>query len=344
MKKQILFLLSLCATFQIVGQQIADPNFAQAIRGYCPACLDNANRITEEGQKLTGLTVSIQNINDITGIAGFSSLVVFNCGNNNITFLPPLPSRLRVLFVSYNKLTSLDNLPDNLGELYCVENQLKRLPDSLPSALRILNCSYNALSVLPKMPTKLQTLLCSNNLLTKLPVLPQTLEGLVCANNALKSLPNLPKTLSLLSCQNNNDLTCLPRLPDSLAYLYISKGITCLPNIVKKAIVENYEGVVSRSVNLPICTNFQLAFCPPIAPDPTEPDKKIHIYPNPTEGVLKIRHDGLTIDNVLIFNYLGQLVRQSIDSVLDLSLLASGWYFVQVKTKYGTTTEKIVKQ
>ncbi len=345
MKKQLFAFFSFFIIGQSYGQQIKDPNFAKAIRGYCPTCLDLANNVTEDGQKLTGLTISIQHLTDITGISAFSSLVVLNCGTNDLTFLPPLPSRLRVLFVSQNKLTSLGNLPSSLTELYCSDNQLKSLPD-LPASLQILNCSYNSIPVLTKMPDKLQTLLCAYNTLTGLPALPKTLEALVCANNAIKYLPELPKGLNILSCQNNPDLTCLPRLPDSLSYLYVSKGIKCLPNKVKKAVVENYEGIVSQPTNLPLCTAFQLAFCPAIAPDSTNLDKKITIFPNPTEGGLTVKHEGSTIHSVWLFNHLGQLIEKfhGNKNTLDLTNLAAGWYFLRVETNLETVSAKIVKQ
>ena len=62
-----------------MAQKIVDPNFAQAIRQYCTTCLDSGNNITDEGQKLRSLTVSIQQITDLTGVAGFGSLQSLNC-------------------------------------------------------------------------------------------------------------------------------------------------------------------------------------------------------------------------------------------------------------------------
>ena len=342
-KKQLYLIFCLITSFQMAAQQIADLNFAQAIRDHCPTCLDDANKITEDGRKLKNLVIAIHNINDLTGIANFAALTSLNCSHNNLTFLPPLPTGLKTLYISHNRLSDLSNLPQNLTVLYCGSNQLKTLPD-LPSGLQILECSYNAILILPKMPSSLKTLFCSHNLLTNLPNLPQNLEGLECSNNRLKNLPALPQTLSLLSCQNNSELSCLPRLPDSLLYLYMSKGISCLPNIVRKAIVEHVEGIVNQPVNLPICTPIQLALCPPILPKPTEPDKKIRIFPNPTEGFLTILHQGIDIQNILVFNYLGQLVKHVKTIEINMEALASGWYLIQVHTNDGVFSEKIMKQ
>jgi hypothetical protein len=343
MEKRLLILVCFLTTIQSMAQKLIDPNFAQAVRHYCPTCVDNGNRITEDGQKLRSLVVSIQQITDLTGVEGFSSLVSLNCENNNLTFIPRLPQSLQRLLISYNKLGNLTNLPPNLTALFCKGNQLKSLPD-LPPTLETLDCSYNTLSILPQLPISLKTLFCSNNILTILPDLPKILEGLECGDNRLKNLPILPKTLNFLSCQNNTDLTCLPRLPDSLLYLYIPKGITCLPNSVKKATIERFEGIVSQRVNLPICTPIQLALCPPISPDVTILGKNLSIFPNPTEGVLHIKQQGYVIDKVLIFNSLGQLVKQIKTGEIDISFLAIGWYFIQVHTDDGIFIEKIMRQ
>jgi Secretion system C-terminal sorting domain len=342
--KKILSTLCCCLTITyIVAQQIADTNFARAVKEFCPTCLDSGNKITEEGQKLTSLTISIQNIEDLTGIIGFTSLTSLNCGNNKITFIPPLPSGLKTLFISDNKLNNLNNLPTNLTALYCMSNKLKILPE-LPQNLQILNCSYNEISFLPKIPSQLNTLICTHNLLTTLPILPITLEALVCANNNIKNLPQLPKIMTLLSCQNNQELTCLPKLPDSLSYLYISKSINCLPNKVAKAIIENYEGIISKQVNLPICTKAQLAFCPPVLQDPTELDKRITFYPNPTDGVINIIHRGSTIMGVTIFNGFGQIIKESNTDILDLTSFAAGWYLIRIETNEETVLKKVIKQ
>ena len=57
--------------------------------------------------------------------------------------------------------------------------------------------------------------------LTELPNLSEyiNLKKLYCNNNKLTSLPELPNSLLRLDCDNNN-LASLPELPKSLEYLY----------------------------------------------------------------------------------------------------------------------------
>ena len=71
----------------------------------------------------------------------------------------------------------------------------------------------------------------------------------------------------------------------------------------------------------------------------------IKIFPSPTEGVITIDNDGLTIDNITVYNNLGQLVLTTkVVNQLDLSALPSGMYFVQVKVGSEVATEKVFKQ
>ena len=53
-------------------------------------------------------------------------------------------SNLQELYCSYNKLTSLDNLPSNLQKLDCESNLLTSL-DNLPPNLQKLKCIDNPL-------------------------------------------------------------------------------------------------------------------------------------------------------------------------------------------------------
>jgi hypothetical protein len=65
----------------------------------------------------------------------------------------------------------------------------------------------------------------------------------------------------------------------------------------------------------------------------------IRIYPNPTTGVLQVS-EGIDILKVSVYNMLGMRVSER----LDLSGQASGVYFVNLETGFGTIVKKIVKQ
>ena len=72
---------------------------------------------------------------------------------------------------------------------------------------------------------------------------------------------------------------------------------------------------------------------------------KIKIFPTHTEGSISIDNGGLTIDNIAVFNHVGQLVLTNKGvNRLDLSAMPSGLYLVQVKAGGEMVTEKVFKR
>jgi hypothetical protein len=71
----------------------------------------------------------------------------------------------------------------------------------------------------------------------------------------------------------------------------------------------------------------------------------IKIYPTNTEGVVWIDDAGLGIDNVSVFNAVGQLVL-TLKGVkqIDLSAFNAGMYIIHVDNQEGKTVEKVFKQ
>jgi N-acetylneuraminic acid mutarotase len=73
-------------------------------------------------------------------------------------------------------------------------------------------------------------------------------------------------------------------------------------------------------------------------------DAKILIFPTYTEGSLTIDAGGRKLDEVNVFNHLGQLMLHGKQPNIDLSALPRGQYLVQVKTGGDMFTEKIFRQ
>jgi hypothetical protein len=84
----------------------------------------------------------------------------------------------------------------------------------------------------------------------------------------------------------------------------------------------------------------------------------IKIYPNPTDGQLIIDNGQLTIENIAIYDMIGQSVYSSTLGIsplwgdkgglsmlrLDVSHLPSGIYFIRIQTENGVVMKKVVKQ
>jgi len=69
----------------------------------------------------------------------------------------------------------------------------------------------------------------------------------------------------------------------------------------------------------------------------------ISIYPNPTLGQLNIANDEQNIQMISIYSLSGIRLFKTQDTTFDISHLTAGIYFVQVTTKRGIVTKKIVK-
>lgn len=67
------------------------------------------------------------------------------------------------------------------------------------------------------------------------------------------------------------------------------------------------------------------------------------IFPNPAKNVLNITlEDNLKLERADIYNNLGQIIRTSYTSVVDISDISSGMYFVEVTTNHGKATKKLI--
>lgn len=67
------------------------------------------------------------------------------------------------------------------------------------------------------------------------------------------------------------------------------------------------------------------------------------LYPNPTKTKFTIQLENSTeLQNVTIYNNLGQQVLTSKKTVVDTSKLASGLYVVEIETNKGKGTKKLI--
>lgn len=254
---------------QLNAQNIPDANFAAAIRADCSTCIDDSDSLLSPATILGELNIYNKNIADLTGIEGFTSLRSLDCSYNQLTSLPTLPNNLKRLICWYNQLTSLANLPDSLTYVECYANKLTSLP-TLPTGLTHLHCFSNLLTSLPNLPASLTFLACSGNQLTSLPTLPSDLTNLFCYSNLLVSLPTLPNTLTKLHIDADK-ITCLPNLVEGLE-VYIYDGGTdvliptppvCTPFTPIHIPDDNFAAAI-RTV-CPACINASDTLLPPAA-------------------------------------------------------------------------------
>ncbi|WP_053990012.1 M1 family aminopeptidase [Mangrovimonas sp. TPBH4] len=73
--------------------------------------------------------------------------------------------------------------------------------------------------------------------------------------------------------------------------------------------------------------------------------KELHLYPNPTNAVLYIeKPDSVVVEQVDVYNPLGQLVLRSADtSNIDLTPFSVGMFFVKLTTNKGIVNKSVLK-
>jgi hypothetical protein len=82
-----------------------------------------------------------------------------------------------------------------------------------------------------------------------------------------------------------------------------------------------------------------------------ELQNQVKIYPNPTDGELRVTSYELRVEGIEIFDLSGKTVGANLCVRpngmgyinIDISNLPDGMYFVRITTENGTTTEKIIK-
>ncbi len=262
-----------------ISNDFTDINFKKAVWQWLgksgdPGAFSLADIQDKLGEGAQMLNISSKSISSLNGLEHFEGIKRLNCGNNNLTSLPSLPSTLIELICGTNELTGLPALPNSIFYLDCQNNKLTSLP-VMPESLKYFDCSKNNLTALPELPVNIDYLYCRYNKLTELTMLPYGLEEIHCAGNQitaidipdtvkvlfcdenmLRSLPQLPEGFMRLSCKDNQ-LTRLPSLPNNINYINVVNNIlTELPNLPDTVLQfkgeYNYLDVLSTSLMNPL--------------------------------------------------------------------------------------------
>ncbi len=204
-------LLFLIPFVEVAGQTVSipDANLKAFILEKFPAVLDASQNLKiADAAHISGtFNCSGRNIKNAEGIQYFTNVYEINLSNNQLTFLPEMPSlpKLMYLSVSDNQIYTLPSL-DGLKGLTLLDvrrNKLKSLPDlSENVALNYLNVHSNEIETLPSLDAlaNLTYLNVAINKLTHLPDLSNqtNLTSLICWENELEELPSLDQLNNLI--------------------------------------------------------------------------------------------------------------------------------------------------
>jgi len=309
MKKIYTLFATLLFSQILFATNIPDSNFEQALinLGYDSGSPDGTVP-TSNIASIVSLSVSNQNISDLTGIEDFTSL--------------------EHLWCTYNQLTSLNvSNNTNLVILNCDGNLLTTLDLSNNLSLFQLSCQYNQITSLD---------LSQNTMLS----------GVDCYGNQLTELDlSLNVNLDSLGCANNN-LTCLNVKNGNNLNLFIISSenpqLVCIEVDDATWSAANWTYIDPASSFDISCNNS----CSSSTAEISENTAEMNIYPNPTKNYFTIETHQAQL--IKFYNVFGkEILEKKVHStaVIDVSELPKGIYFLKATNDQGeVSTRKIIKK
>jgi len=73
-------------------------------------------------------------------------------------------------------------------------------------------------------------------------------------------------------------------------------------------------------------------------------ENRITVYPNPSNGLVQIEIPNQTIERIRVYNFQGQIIKETTESQFTLSNYAHGSYFIEAQTRQGVFKYKLIKQ
>lgn len=307
--KKYIFLLILVTSFAN-GQIItfSDINFKNALVN--TNCVDNDNNGIGEADADTNNDTEIQ----LTEAQNVIRLLIFNQNINNLNGIENF-TNLQKLDCSGNNLTAL-NLQNNsvITTLWCSSNQITSLIlENLPSLTEI-NCGYNLMQAVDLSTTGFVQGNFSNN---------PNLQSINLRNNVLNMCIVFPFT--------GSDYTCIMFLDCPALQL------VCLDDNENMGY---FSGPPQNNVQFSTTSNCTLS-------SENFTTKEVALFPNPVKNELNFSFGKTVfINQINIYNTLGQLVKQSIghQNSINLSDLNTGYYHIEFIFDDGKLTKKFIKE
>lgn len=177
------------------------------------------------------------------------------CKKVEITYIPPLPKSLEIIYIESTNITELPELPEGLVLMRCNNNgnlttirnipkslkclmltnsMLRDLPDISESNLEFINLSCNwTLGKISELPKTLKYINCYNCGLTKMPKLPEGIEDINFGFNKIKDVGYLPSSLICITLKDNHikELPKLIHLKNLVTFECQNNKITYVPDL-----------------------------------------------------------------------------------------------------------------
>lgn len=137
--------------------------------------------------------------------------------NNLIKFI--YPPNIRILNLSHNNLSYLEELPPFLEEIEFTNNKVAYLP-IMNGLLASIDFAYNEIKNIDDLPDSVEYLGAASNRLREINKLPYSLINLMLDNNMIHTICDMPDSI-IMACLNHNFLQKFPRLGKNVERLEI---------------------------------------------------------------------------------------------------------------------------
>ena len=207
-------------------------------------CDNLLNSISLQNCPASSIDLGMNNLDKMPALSNHLESITLDY--NNISVLSSISTRIQKLSISHNKISeigisgvfpSLTILDLSYNELTSLENINKMFP-----SLKNLDISNNNLTELKELPETIEELRCNSNQLTNFPDNFSELKVIKIANfsdNQIESIPQLPSSLLMLFVYNNNITSITDSRCPKMTHIFMMRNkIENIPNIEQNRITE----------------------------------------------------------------------------------------------------------
>lgn len=300
----------------------------------------------------TGLTYLKCDFNNLTSLDVTQNVLLdeLNCYTNYIATLDVSQNtQLNILKCYNNQLSALDvNQNTLLDILFCGNNSLTTLDISLNTALTEFKCQLNDL-------TNLFAANGNNMAITNFDAADNPNLTCIEVDDAAWSTANWTDIDPTASFDENccslnttilvNGITLSAQL-NTMAYQWIDcdNGNQPIPGATDQSFTPTANGNYACIVDNLICSSTSDCIEVNSVGLMENTLNTVSIYPNPASETIGVQLTQGSVGSVKIFSMTGNLVAEGSQSVLDVSELKEGVYFVTVANEEGLFTSKFIKK
>ncbi|MCB6230868.1 leucine-rich repeat protein [Flavobacterium psychrophilum] len=294
------------------------------------------------------LTVSVANNTRFTGVAEIPEIVVYNSENYAVT-------AIRVNAFNGSRLTSI-TIPNSVTAIgkFAFYNCTRLISISIPNSVTSIEegtfsfCTGLISITIPNSVTVIGKKAFSECLGLTSVTFPNALATIgsycfyFCTSLTSVTIPNSVTDIGVgafYDCTSLSTVNCqitTPLVINVTTFRKVNKS-TCALNVPAGTEAAYQAAAVWKDfspISGSLLSNHSFAI-----------ESALKIYPNPVSEILNIAlQEGLQLEKVNFYNTLGQLIKTTNHSEINVSSFAKGNYFVEIMTNQGKATKIIIVQ